>query len=442
MQGRNRRGRDAMGVGLAALNRLAQAGAIDKLRLRKPVERAVFEGSKAGFRAAGVANRTFTSVQKRSKPARQESAGERGLFDLTPSDEQQMIVEATRSFAAEQLRPSAAEAEAANATSPDALKRAVNELGVTLVGVPEELGGMGNERSVTTGVLVAEALAHGDMGQAVAILAPAAVSNALVLWGDEAQQATYLPPFVGDDVPAAALAVLEPTPLFDPFTLKTTATRSGGGFVLNGVKSLVPRAASAELFVVAADLGGTPALFIVESGTSGVSIEAEPAMGLRAASTGRLVLAKVSVPAGNLLGGGTLQTYSDCIRLGRIGWSALALGTAQAVLDYVIPYVNERQAFGEPISHRQSVAFMVANIGIELEGARLVTYRAASRAEQGKSFARETALSRRLTSEYGMQIGSSGVQLLGGHGYVKEHPVERWYRDLRSIAVMEGVVLV
>ena len=112
------------------------------------------------------------------------------------------------------------------------------------------------------------------------------------------------------------------------------------------------------------------------------------------------------------------------------------------MLDYVIPYVNERQAFGEPISHRQSVAFMVANIGIELEGARLVTYRAASRAEQGKSFARETALSRRLTSEYGMQIGSSGVQLLGGHGYVKEHPVERWYRDLRSIAVMEGVVLV
>ena len=442
MQGRNRRGRDAMGVGLAALNRLAQAGAIDKLRLRKPVERAVFEGSKAGFRAAGVANRTFTSVQKRSKPARQESAGERGLFDLTPSDEQQMIVEATRSFAAEQLRPSAAEAEAANATSPDALKRAVNELGVTLVGVPEELGGMGNERSVTTGVLVAEALAHGDMGQAVAILAPAAVSNALVLWGDEAQQATYLPPFVGDDVPAAALAVLEPTPLFDPFALKTTATRSGGGFVLNGVKSLVPRAASAELFVVAADLGGTPALFIVESGTSGVSIEAEPAMGLRAASTGRLVLKKVSVPAGNLLGGGTLQTYSDCIRLGRIGWSALALGTAQAVLDYVIPYVNERQAFGEPISHRQSVAFMVATIGIELEGARLVTYRAASRAEQGKSFARETALSRRLTAEYGMQIGSSGVQLLGGHGYVKEHPVERWYRDLRSIAVMEGVVLV
>ena len=123
---------------------------------------------------------------------------------------------------------------------PDALKRAVNELGVTLVGVPEALGGMGNERSVTTGVLVAEALAHGDMGQAVAILAPAAVSNALVLWGDETQQATYLPPFVGDDVPAAALAVLEPTTAVRPVHPQDQGPRSGGGFVLDGVEIARP----------------------------------------------------------------------------------------------------------------------------------------------------------------------------------------------------------
>ena len=165
-------------------------------------------------------------------------------------------------------------------------------------------------------------------------------------------------------------------------------------------------------------------------------------MGLRAASMGRLVLDDVHVPAGALLGDGAADVYADCVRLSRIGWAALACGTGRAVLDYVIPYVNERKAFGEPISHRQAVAFMVANIGIELEGARLVTLRAAARAEQGTTFAREAALARRLTAEYGMQIGSNGVQLLGGHGYVKEHPVERWYRDLRAIGVMEGVVLV
>jgi len=441
-----------MGVGLAALNRLSSIPAIDKLKLRKPLERAVFEGSRSGFRAVGAANRTFTAVQKRNKPARPTSAAGRELFDLTPDDEQQMIADATREFALEQLRPAATDADAACETPAELLKRSVVELGVASVGVPAELGGLGTERSAVTGVLVAEALSYGDMGMAVACLAPAGVSNALTLWGDEDQQATYLPAFVGDNVPAAALAVNEPTPLFDPFALTTTATRSGGGFTLNGVKSLVPRAATAELFVVAASLEGAPTLFLLESGTSGVLIEAEPAMGVRAASTGSLILENVSVPSGALLGSGagtrsgrelpSADVYADCIRLSRIGWAALACGAGKAVLDYVIPYVNDRTAFGEPISNRQAVAFMVANIGIELEGARLATLRAASRAEQGLPFAREAGIARKLTADYGMQIGSSGVQLLGGHGYVKEHPVERWYRDLRAAAVMEGVVLV
>src|SRR3954469_6898341 len=157
---------------------------------------------------------------------------------------------------------------------------------------------MASERSATTSALVAEALAYGDMGIAVSCLAPAAVSTALTLWGDPSQQATYLPSFVGDDVPAAALAVLEPRPLFDPFQLDTTAQRTSGGYQLSGVKSLVPRAATAELFIVAASLEGAPALFIVESGTKGVLIEGEPAMGLRAASTARLVLEDVVVPDG------------------------------------------------------------------------------------------------------------------------------------------------
>ena len=108
----------------------------------------------------------------------------------------------------------------------------------------------------------------------------------------------------------------------------------------------------------------------------------------------------------------------------------------------MIPYVNERTAFGEPISNRQAVAFTVANIAIELEGMRLATYRAAGRVDQGLSFAREVALARRLSAERGMAIGSDGVQLLGGHGYVKEHPVERWYRDLRAAGVMEGALVV
>jgi alkylation response protein AidB-like acyl-CoA dehydrogenase len=172
-----------------------------------------------------------------------------------------------------------------------------------------------------------------------------------------------------------------------------------------------------------------------------VTVEAEPAMGLRGAATGKLHLEKVALPAGALLGGAKADVFAEVVRLSRLGWAALAAGTAKAVLDYVVPYVNERTAFGEPISHRQAVAFSVADIAIELEGLRLVTLRAAARAEQGKSYAREAALARKLAVDKGMQIGNAGVQLLGGHGFVKEHPVERWYRDLRAIGVMEGAVL-
>jgi alkylation response protein AidB-like acyl-CoA dehydrogenase len=292
------------------------------------------------------------------------------------------------------------------------------------------------------GTLVAEALAKGDMGLAVACLAPGAVATALSLWGSDEQQSTYLPAFTGGDVPAAALALTEPRPLFDAMAPETTATRDGDGYVLSGVKSLVPRAADAELFVVGASLEGRPALFLVESASEGLVIESEPSMGVRAAGLGRVVLDGVRVGDLALLGDAQGEAYAEAVRLSRLAWCALAIGTGQAVLDYVIPYVNERQAFGEPVSNRQSVAFMVANIAIELQSMRLVTYKAASRAAQGKPFGREVALARKLCAERGMQIGNDGVQLLGGHGFVKEHPVERWYRDLRAIGVMEGGVLV
>ncbi len=432
----------SMAVGLRALNRLASNPLIDRFGLRDPAQRVLHGASKATVRTATRAGRTFAATQKLSKPARQPRSGRSDLFDLTPDDEQQMLRESVRDFGLAKLRPAAQAADDACATPSELLAQA-NELGLTMVGVPEELGGAVAQRSAVTTVLMAEALAQGDMGIAVACLAPAGVSTALSLWGDADQQATYLPEFVGENVPAAALATVEPRPLFNPFELQTRARRAGDGFVLDGVKSLVPRAGDAELFIVAAELEGEgPALFIVESGGAGLGIEPEPAMGIRAAATGRLILEGVKLPAGALLGDGGRELMAECVQLGRLGWCAVAVGTGQAVLDYVIPYVNDRKAFGEPISSRQAVAFMVANIAIELDGMRLATYRAASRVDQGASFAREVSLARRLCSERGMAIGSDGVQLLGGHGYTKEHPVERWYRDLRAAGVMEGALVV
>jgi alkylation response protein AidB-like acyl-CoA dehydrogenase len=430
-----------MGIGLAVLNRIASSPTIDKLKLRKTTEQAVYQGAKSGFRVAGAAGRTFKRVKGTGRPARLARTSDSGVFDLEPTEDQQMIVGVIKELAAEVLRPGAEAAESANDTSKEVLAQA-NELGLPLLNIPESLGGLSEDRSAVTGVLVAEALAEGDMGQAVACLAPAAVATAISLWGSDAQQQTYLPVFTGDDIPTAALAVAEPRPLFDPFDLRTTAVRTETGLRLNGVKSAVVRGSEAELFVVAVDLDGSPTLVLLESSTQGVSIEADPSMGLRAAGLSRLILTDVDVPADAVLGEGTADDYRACIRLSRLAWAGLALGSARAVLDYVSEYVTTRTAFGEPIAHRQAVAFMVADIAIELEGMRLVTLKAASRAEQGLDFSREVALARRLTAEYGMKIGTDGVQLLGGHGFVKEHPVERWYRDLRAIGLMEGAVLV
>ncbi|MGN6129061.1 MAG: acyl-CoA dehydrogenase family protein, partial [Nocardioidaceae bacterium] len=377
---------DPIGFAVAALNKLAQTGALDRFGLRKPTERVVFETTKTGYRTLGAVSRQFARRgKKQGTPTRVPTAERKGVFDLTPTEDEQMLVDVVSELAAEVLRPVAAEADEATQAPEEVLKAGL-EIGLPTLGVPEALGGISTERSAMAGALVAEALAKGDMGLAVACLAPGAVSTALSLWGTEEQQSTYLPAFTGDDVPAAALALQEPVVLFDPLSPTTTATRSGDGYVLNGVKSMVPRGAAAELFVVAATLEGEPRLLVVESDSDGLEIEAEPSMGLRAAELSRVVLKDVRVS--DLAPLGTADDYRECVRLSRLAWCALSVGTAQAVLDYVIPYVNEREAFGEPISHRQSVAFMVANIGIELQAMRLVTYKAASRAAQGRSFER------------------------------------------------------
>src|SRR3954468_11335484 len=432
----------SMGLGLRALNRLAGSEMVDRLGVRGPAERVLYRATRDGFRAVGRAGRTFQAGTRLARPARPRRAGGGDLFDLTPTDEQQMLVEAWRAFAGDRLRTAAAGAEAGEGREEIFAEAA--ELGLTMLGVPEELGGAISERSAVTALLAAETLAHGDAGLAVGALAPAAVATALALWGDADQQATYLPALVGDDVPAAALAIAEPRALFDPARLQTVARPAAGGYVLDGVKALVPRAAEAELLVVAAriDGGGGPALFLLEPGAGGATVREDPAMGLRGAGLGRVRLEGVQLGRDALVGAADPGVFAECVARSRLAWAGIAAGIGRAVLDYVIPYVNDRVAFGEPIAHRQAVAFTVADIAIELEGLRLTALRAAARADAELDFSREAALARSLAARHGMRIGSDGVQLLGGAGYIAEHPVERWYRDLRATGLMEGVLVV
>ncbi|MDI3315462.1 MAG: acyl-CoA dehydrogenase family protein [Mycobacterium sp.] len=447
--GEQKHKRTGIDVALGLLTPIVGQEFLDKYHLRDPLNRTLRYGVKTGFSVAGATTRQFKRVQGLRGPSRLGARGARGTdyFDLTPDDDQKLILETVEQFAREVVRPAAHDADEAAAYPRDLTAKAA-ELGITALNVPEDLDGIAAQRCNVTNVLVAEALAYGDMGLALPILAPGGVAAALTYWGSADQQATYLKEFTGKNVPPACVAIAEPHPLFDPTTLRTIAVRTPSGYRLEGVKSLVPAAADAELFIVGAQFHGKPTLFIVESSAAGLTVKPDPSMGLRAAALGRIELDKVSVPLSARLGGDDIapadsaRSYSEAIALCRLGWAALAVGTSHAVLDYVVPYVKEREAFGEPIAHRQSVAFMCANIAIELDGLRLVTWRGAARAEQGLPFGREAALAKRLGADKGMQIGLDGVQLLGGHGYTKEHPVERWYRDLRAIGVAEGVLVI
>lgn len=430
--------RDPIGLALSTMTRLAASPWLDRFGMRTPVEKAAYQGTKAGFRTLSLAAREMNRVSgwmpRKQLPARTAQ----DLFDLSLDDDQKLIVETLQRLAMDTLRPAAAAADEACAM-PAEVYEAATELGLTLYAVPEAFGGIAENQSPVTSVLIAEQLARGDMGMAIGLLAPFGVAQAITQWGTGAQQSSYLPLFCDEDAPVATIAVDEPTPLFDPMRLNTRARRTRNGFELNGCKSGVVLGDVSELILVAAVLEGMPRLFLVPGDSDGLQRTPDPGMGLRAAQLTRLELNNVTVSDDALLGDDSFdyQSFLGRASLMRCG---LAIGTAQAVLDYAIPYCNERTAFGEPISHRQSVAFMISNMAIETDSMRMLTWRAASRAETGQSWHREASLARLLCNEKAMETGTNGVQLLGGHGFVKEHPVERWYRDLRSVAVHFGGV--
>ncbi len=360
------------------------------------------------------------------------------LFDLTLTDEQRMNRETMQRFAAQEMRDLGRAVDIGDSDPAGFLPQSA-ELGVALLQIPEALGGAGMQRSPVSNALILEDLASGDTALALAAIAPLGFVNTLLDQGSDAQREAYLPRFCEGTFVGATTALLEPGATFEPTALKTTAVAAGDGYTLSGSKAMVPLGTSADLVLVIAELEGTgPAAFIVEGTPDGMTRSAEENMGLVGAQLATLSFDNVQVPGDALLGEGgfDLQRFLD---LSRIGICALAVGTCQAVLDYVIPYCNERIAFGEPITNRQSVAFMIADIAIELEGMRLATWRAAALAERGADFHEQAYLAKQFCAEHAMKIGTDGVQLLGGHGYTREHPVELWYRNLRAIEILEGV---
>ncbi|HVL02536.1 MAG TPA: acyl-CoA dehydrogenase family protein [Dongiaceae bacterium] len=365
------------------------------------------------------------------------------LFDLTLTEEQRITRESMRRFAEAEIRPISRPADE-KAAAPDGFYDSTAALGLSLLAIPEALGGAGMGRAPIANALAAEDLAYGDMSLAIGALTPLGFINTVLDHGTEDQQERFLTPLADEKFVAATIALMEPRATFEASDLRTTARKENGRYILNGEKSMVALGNSARFILVIAQVDGenTPAAFVVAQGSEGLSFEKEDFMGLRPLSLQRVQLQNVVVNEQDRLGGDKPFNLQRLVDLSIIGLCATAVGCGQAVLDYVIPYVNDRVAFGEPISHRQSVAFMVANMAIELDAMRLMVYRAASRAEQGLDFHQQAYLCRVLCAERSMEIGTNGVQLLGGHGFTREHPVEMWYRNLRAVGILLGVAAV
>jgi alkylation response protein AidB-like acyl-CoA dehydrogenase len=365
------------------------------------------------------------------------------VISFKMTDEQEIVREAMHEFAAEAVRPLAREADEAERV-PDGLLEKVHALALVATQLPESAGGGGEARSPLTNAIVLEELAWGDASLALAALAPAAFAFAVADQGSEEQKRAYLPAFCGAAPHVAALALVEPGPLFDPALPRTLAEPKGErAFVLSGAKSFVPWARSASHFLIVARHNGGRDAFLVPRDAEGVRVdEPERNLGLRALPTATLHLERVEVPAEARLGGPAGCDVQRLVDASRTALAAVQTGLSRAVLEYAVPYARERRAFGQAIAQKQAIAFRLADMHIETEAQRWLVWKAASQLERGLPATRAAHHARLYAAQHAMWIADQGVQVLGGHGFIREHPVEMWYRNARTLSVLEGTLSV
>ncbi len=364
------------------------------------------------------------------------------MMSFEPSDDQKAMIDAVRRFAEKEVRPQAHPCEEAGKIPP-ALLEAAHALGLVFSIIPEAQGGGGEKPSAVTGALIAEELAWGDLALAVAILSPTLLAIPLLQAGSEAQREKYLPAFVDERFAPGANALVEPHFRFDPRRPTTRAVRDGDGYLLEGRKCFVPVLDGTTPFLVFATEGDTVQGFFVPRDAEGLKIEAgERNMGLLALPTAEIELSNVRVSSADRLGEAEGCDFSALLDRSRVGLAAMAVGVARAALDYSKEYAKERHAFGVPIATKQAIAFMLAEMAIEVDGARLLVWEAAWRIDQGMDAARQVTLARRTVADVSLRVSDCAVQILGGHGYIREHPVEQHLRNARGFHTLDALTYV
>lgn len=365
------------------------------------------------------------------------------MYSFDPTEEQQMLIDAVKKYAANDLRPAAHEAE----ESRDLPKKLVSkgwELGLLQASISEAYGGFG-ERSAVTGVLALEEMAFGDLAGTLAVLTPGLFATPILLAGSEEQKNEYLPRVIAGDWAPYTAALIEYAFDFDPYALKTSATLKGDEYLLNGEKAFVPFAQEAESMLVYANVDGQSQAFIVGREAVGLSISAEreKLMSLNALPLYRVKLDNVKVPVANRLGGAAGHDFDLLLASMRVANAATAVGVAHAAFEYSKNYAKEREAFGMKIAQKQAIAFMLAEMRTEIEAIRLLTWEAAWKLDQGREdAANEAYLAATGAADMAMMVTDRAVQILGGHGYIREHPVEMWMRNGRGFATFTGLAIV
>jgi alkylation response protein AidB-like acyl-CoA dehydrogenase len=371
------------------------------------------------------------------------------VISFQPDEEQEIAREAMREFAEKSLRPRARECDEAESLPEDLLQESW-EMGLTSTQLPEAQGGLGEPRSPLTNVLVLEELAFGDAALAVAAVSPSLFAFPIADQGTDEQRAEYLPLFAGERFHPASLALVEPSPVFDVTRMRTVAEPKESGFMLSGAKCFVPLGDRASHFLVVARNESSAGegfdavdAFIVPRDAHGLVIsEPEKSLGLRGLPTVSLELERVEVPAAARLGGDEGIDARRLVNQSRTALASVMVGLSRAVLEYAIPYAKDRVAFDQAIAQKQAVAFMLSDMQIETEAMRWLVWKAASQLEQGRDATRAAHQARAYAARQCMKIADNGVQVLGGHGFIREHPVELWYRNARTLSVLEGLAIV
>ena len=383
------------------------------------------------------------------------------MIDFSLTDEQRAIQELARDFARREIRPVAGEYDEREEMPWPVLRKAA-KVGLLSYGLPEEHGGGGVPDGIVgvTNFVVTEELAWGCAAIATEITSSTYAAGPILAFGTEEQRRRYLPPFCDpDEVHLGALCLTEPQAGSDISAIATTARREDADWVLDGRKQFITNGGIADVHIVFARVEGEQGMgaFIVEGGTPGLSMgRKERKLGVRASHTAEVILEGCRVPDSNRLAGaptapqlrrsrrgeselsGAAQALT-LLQYSRMTFAAAALGVARAAFEYARDYARERTAFGVPIGRHQAVGFKLADMAIEIEAARALLWRAGWLATSGRQLAlAEGSMAKCLTADVAVRCCTEAIQILGGHGYVRDHPVEKWYRDAKLYQIWEG----